>query len=191
VKSFVSLPKIFGRKAASPGSLNADARVLEETIRKVITLPKYQPGYPKANGEKSTWCLVAAYDILKGLGYEVSLIVDKLGIYYTTPDEMVDLAVLHTPPIKEVSEKYAQWLANMGDCILVAAKGAWAVYKGKRMKIGHVAVVAPSLTPWDAKKGVWQGQAGGVNGFMYRIKGFGPVGKWTEMPRFFVLPKKG
>jgi hypothetical protein len=55
--------------------MNDDVKKLQDTINSIITRPDRQPGY-----HGTTWCIVAAWEILKILG-------DSLGDLATKPDQ--------------------------------------------------------------------------------------------------------
>ena len=178
-----------------------DANKLKETIEATINKTEYQPGYPNWYGRTvlklplkpgsqpdSTWCIIAAWEILKNLGYDVDLIVkprdDKAGIWYTTPDEMEYYAEngARNGKIKIITEQEAQDQANNGIGVLVCATAV-------ESKTGHIAVVAPGK--YDPQNGCTVGQAGGENGIFSRVRGFGPPGKFVSFPKFYLLPMKG
>jgi hypothetical protein len=162
--------------------MNDDVKKLQDTINSIITRPDRQPGY-----HGTTWCIVAAWEILKILGYDVDGLVDQrtdgAGVFYTTPDEMAQRArnLSLVGFCCEVTERIAQDLANLG-------VGVIACSFHLADKAGHDAVAAPGV--YTETDGCTVGQAGGVNGVFSRRKGFGAPNTLVTMPKFYVFPKK-
>lgn len=163
--------------------MSDDVKKLQDMIQATISRPDRQPGY-----RGTTWCIVAAWEILKNLGYDVEGLIDPrqdgFGVYYTTPDEMAQRArnLSLVGFCCEVTERIAQDLANLGAGVLACSFHLLD-------RAGHDAVVAPGS--YSEAEGCTVGQAGGVNGVFSRRKGFGAPNTLVTMPKFYVFPKKG
>jgi hypothetical protein len=153
------------------------AREIIDTVKKVLTDPDVQPGYPDANGSKNTtWCNRGAHRIAAILGGDMAPFLDQKGINWTTANAMYQNAVKNAG---EIYGMEAQEKADSGELVLAAC------YNNKGS--GHVAVVCPSDEEYDDALGPLVGETGARCRITHSKTAFE---KYGYKARFFVIPKK-
>jgi hypothetical protein len=153
------------------------AKKIIETIKKVITDPDVQPGYPDANGNtNTTWCNRGAHRIASMLKADMKPFLEPRGIDWTTANMMYQNAVKNAVEVYGVA---AQRRANDGELFLAACFNP----KGS----GHVAIVCPSDEEYDEVLGPLVGETGSKCRITHSKAAFERYG---YKARFFLIPKK-
>ncbi|MFA5048670.1 MAG: hypothetical protein WC516_06620 [Patescibacteria group bacterium] len=188
------------------GELDPGAKLIE-TLLNEINKPEHYPGYPRYNTLKSirkmglsptpgmepdtTWCIYVAFYVIEKMGFDARPFTDQaqpeeIAIFYTDGNEMPQCAIDATKKgiVKEVTEKEAYDLANIGIPVLCASRGKMGANNIRGT--GHVAIVAPDYNSYMPSR-IMIGQAGGSNGFFSVNEQF-PL-NLVEAPRYFVPNK--
>jgi hypothetical protein len=157
--------------------MNEKAQKIAETVKKHLTDPDVQPGYPDANGNtNTTWCNRGAHRIATALGGDMTAFLDKRGINWTTANMMYQNAVDNA---QEVYGIEAQRIANDGGLVLAACYNP----KGS----GHVAIVCPDDEAYDDTLGPAVGETGAQCRITNSKLAFE---KYGYKARFFIISRK-
>ena len=153
------------------------AQKIVDVIKKVITDPDVQPGYPDANGNtKTTWCNRGANRIAETLGFDMRPFLEARGIDWTTANMMYHNALSNAVEIYGLD---AQKQANDGGLVLASCYNPGGS--------GHVAIVCPSDEEYDNSLGPLVGETGARCRITHSKLAFE---KYGYTPQFFIIPEK-